>query len=163
MEEEGSKPIQILESKMSESSDENSEEREVNTEVNTEEREDNSEEQFRDSGSFNIYENQNQPKSQMMAEPEDDSDEDKISFDENEDFPEYANEKNKELNEKVRETKKHIALIDKSISENRERYRLLEEHYRNIKEVSTLYISQCLTTVAEIAIYCGNSRLTERK
>ena len=145
MEEEGSKPIEILESKMSESSDENSkerEEREVNSEEReTEEREENSEEQFRESGSFNIYENQNQyqsqPKSQMMVEPEDDSDEDKISFDENEDFPEYANEKNKELNEKVRETKKHIALIDKSISENRERYRLLEEHYRNIKEVCT--------------------------
>ena len=66
---------------------------------------------------------------------------DEISFNENKDFPEYANEKNKELNEKVKETKKHITLVDKSVDENRDRYRLLDEHYKNIKEVKSKIFS----------------------
>ena len=58
-----------------------------------------------------------------------------MSFDENEDFPDYGNEKNKELNEKVRETRKHTKLIDKYIQENKERYRLLDDHFTDIKAV----------------------------
>ena len=36
----------------------------------------------------------------------------------------------------MKETKKHIKLIDKYIQENRERYKLLDEHFRDIKAVS---------------------------
>jgi hypothetical protein len=58
-----------------------------------------------------------------------------ISFDVNEDFPDYGNEKNKELNEKIKETKKHIKLIDQYIQENRERYSLLNDHFKDINAV----------------------------
>lgn len=39
------------------------------------------------------------------------------------------------MNEKVKETKKHIKMIKKYIQENKDRYRLLDEHYRNIRAV----------------------------
>ena len=61
--------------------------------------------------------------------------EQEISFDENEDFPDYGNEKNKELNEKIKETKKHIKLIDQYIQENKERYGLLSDHFKDFKAV----------------------------
>jgi chromosome segregation ATPase len=73
-----------------------------------------------------------------------------MSFDENDDFPDYGNEKNKELNEKVRETRKHIKLIDKYIQENKERYRLLDEHFTDIKAVSGNNPKEIKTT--ELAI-----------
>ena len=71
-----------------------------------------------------------------MPEEEDEEQEREISFDENEDFPEYANEKNKELNEKIKETKTHIDIVNKTILENNERFELLQTHYKNIQEVS---------------------------
>ena len=94
--------------------------------------------------SFNIYEGQSEvdivSESQRKTdnEPTDINNEEvnsEDSFDENEDFPEYANEKNKELNEKVKETKKHIKKVNVLIDETKERYTLLSEHYKNVKEV----------------------------
>ena len=102
---------------------------------------DDSGDQPEESGSFNIYEAQSdRERNSQIMEGNDEMDdyfqkEEEVSFDENEDFPDYGNEKNKELNEKVKETKKHIKLIDQYIQENKDRYRLLDEHFRDVKAV----------------------------
>lgn len=47
-------------------------------------------------------------------------------------FPEYANELNKQLNQNIIKLKKQAQILDKKIEDYSERYQIMEQHYKNI-------------------------------
>ena len=50
------------------------------------------------------------------------------------DFPEYANETNKNLNKNILKIKKDIKKIDSKIEDYKERYIIMKDHFENIKQ-----------------------------
>lgn len=60
-------------------------------------------------------------------------DEDNLSVNSHLDFPEYANERNKELHQLILEKKKELRQIAELTEDVRERHRVMNEHLSNIK------------------------------
>ena len=54
-------------------------------------------------------------------------------YDLDEDFPPYANDQNKELNQIVREKVRLVAQLGLEIEEHQERLKILEEHLKSVK------------------------------
>ena len=76
---------------------------------------------------------EDEPERQIEVEKEEESE---SSDDENnpeKSFPEYANEENKELNIEILKIKKDIKNLDSKIEDFRERYLVMNDHYKNIK------------------------------
>ena len=70
-------------------------------------------------------------------EPEENNDEDQIeinNYDHDEDFPEYANDQNKELNMIISEKVQLIHHLNIEIEEHNERLGILEEHLKSVKQ-----------------------------
>ena len=54
-------------------------------------------------------------------------------YDLDEDFPDYANEQNKELNQIVREKVRLVAQLGLEIEEHQERLKILAEHLKSVQ------------------------------
>lgn len=53
-------------------------------------------------------------------------------YDLDDDFPDYANEQNKELNQIVREKVKLVSQLGLEIEEHQERLKILDEHLKSV-------------------------------
>lgn len=74
---------------------------------------------------------------QEMEEVEDEEEEEEEDSELGEDdpeknFPEYANEANKKLNQNIINIKKDIQKIDRQIEDYSERYQIMQDHFKNI-------------------------------
>ena len=54
------------------------------------------------------------------------------NYDLDDDFPEYANEQNKELNQIVREKIKMVQQLNIEIEEHNDRFKILQEHLKSV-------------------------------
>lgn len=54
-------------------------------------------------------------------------------YDLDDDFPDYANEQNKELNQIVREKVRLVAQLGLEIEEHQERLKILDEHLKSVQ------------------------------
>ena len=75
----------------------------------------------------------NLEKSSNLVEMADDIVDTIAQYDLDEDFPPYANDQNKELNQIVREKVRLVAQLNLEIEEHQERLKILEEHLKSVK------------------------------
>lgn len=73
------------------------------------------------------------PQSAQQSQPDDPPAEETQTDDPDDDFPEYANEYNKELHRKVQQKKREIKEVLERIEDLRERFQVMDDHYKNIK------------------------------